>query len=57
MGKETQAIFFTQEELEVLQSAFEVLVRGEGIYTMLRLPELVEVHEKLFEKFSEAIGR
>jgi hypothetical protein len=57
MGKETQAIFFTQEELEVLQSAFEVLVRGEGVYMMLRLPELVEVHEQLFRKFSEAIGR
>lgn len=50
--------FSRQElELEVLQSAFEVLVDGGGVYMMLRLPELVKVHEGLLDKFSAAIGR
>ena len=48
---------FTREEAEVLQSALEVLVDGEGVYMMLRLPELVKVHEGLLDKFSVAIGR
>ena len=48
---ETRSIAFSREEIETLQSAFEVLVNGEGVYMMIHLPEVVAVHKGLFEKF------
>ena len=53
----SKTLTFTRQELEIMQSAFEVLVDGEGVYMMLRLPELMKVHEELLDKFSAAIGR
>jgi hypothetical protein len=57
MSEQGKTIEFTRTELEVLQSALEVLVDGDGVYYMLRLPALVKVHEVLLDKFSVAIGR
>jgi len=54
---ETASISFTRQELEVLQSMLEVIVDGTGTYSMLRLPELVNVHTELLDTFSAAIGR
>ena len=56
MGEETKAVFLTQEELYTLHAAFEVLVKGEGTYMMLRLPKVVKTHRGLFEKFCDALG-
>ena len=56
MGEKTKSISFTQEELYTLHAAFEVLVKGGGVYTMLRLPQVVETHKGLFKKFCDALG-
>ena len=47
----------TRDELEVLQSAFEVLAspHGSGVYTMLRLPELVALHQSIAKKTTVAL--
>ena len=56
MGSETKAVFLTQEELYTLHAAFEVLLKGEGVYMMLRLPVVIGTHRRLFEKFCDALG-
>ena len=56
MGEETKAVFFTQEEPYTLHAAFEVLVKGEGVYMMLRLPAIIGTHRGLFKKFCDALG-
>lgn len=56
MGEETKAVFFTKEELYTLHAAFDVLVKGGGVYMMLRLPKVVETHQGLFGKFCDALG-
>ena len=47
----------TRKELEVLQSAFEVLANpnGNGVYMMLRLPELVALHRSIAKKTTVAL--
>lgn len=54
MEKEV-SLSFTREQIELLQSAFEVLMFGGGVYGMLRLPEVVVSHRKLFHKFDNAL--
>jgi hypothetical protein len=52
-----QTITFTSDELALLQSLFEVLIEGEGVYAMLRHPTLVAQHRRLYELFTRAYNK
>ena len=45
-------VTFSEDEVALLQSLFEVLIEGTGTYMMLRLPETIAEHRRLYELFT-----
>jgi hypothetical protein len=48
----TATVELTEEEVMLLAAAFEVLVAGGGIYTMLSFT--ADIHRELLRKFDDA---
>jgi hypothetical protein len=48
-------VTFTEEEVASLESMFEVLVDGEGVYMMLDMPHTRKLHAGLLRKFKDAL--